>query len=78
MGAPEVRSFIGGLRDGDRGLYVSTGGFSREAMYEAARAKQHLALMDMDALARTVLEYYDHMDLNSRSLLPVRKIYWPD
>ena len=28
MGAPAVRSFIGGLRAGDRGLYVSTGGAS--------------------------------------------------
>lgn len=31
MGAPAVRSFIGGLRAGDRGLYVSTGGFTKEA-----------------------------------------------
>jgi restriction system protein len=28
MGAPEVRSFVGGLRQNDNGLYVSTGGFS--------------------------------------------------
>lgn len=38
MGAPEVRSFIGGLRASDRGLYVSTGGFTREARYEADRS----------------------------------------
>ena len=38
MGSQEIRSFLGGLRQGDRGLYVSTGGFSREAKYEAERA----------------------------------------
>jgi len=39
MGAPEIRSFIGALRQGDKGLYISTGGFSKEASYEAERAE---------------------------------------
>lgn len=38
MGAPEIRAFLGGRQDGDKCLYVSTGGFSREARYEAERA----------------------------------------
>jgi restriction system protein len=46
MGAPEVRSFVGGLRQNDNGLYVSTGGFTREARYEADRTNQNLTLMD--------------------------------
>ncbi|HCD55940.1 MAG TPA: restriction endonuclease, partial [Halieaceae bacterium] len=29
MGSQAIRSFIGALRPGDRGVYVSTGGFSR-------------------------------------------------
>ncbi|TXT17383.1 MAG: restriction endonuclease, partial [Planctomycetota bacterium] len=39
MGSQDLRSFLGGLRDGDRGLYVSTGGFTKEAGYEAERSK---------------------------------------
>ena len=35
MGAHEIRQFIGGLRPGNKGLYVSTGGFTKEANYEA-------------------------------------------
>lgn len=31
MGAPDVRSFLGGRHPQDKGLYVSTGGFTREA-----------------------------------------------
>jgi restriction system protein len=31
ISAPDMRSFIGGLRDTDKGLYVSTGGFNKES-----------------------------------------------
>ncbi len=77
MGAPEVRSFVGGLRQNDNGLYVSTGGFSREARYEADRTNQNLTLMDADDLGKAIVEHYDRMDAESRALLPLRKIYWP-
>jgi restriction system protein len=38
IGSQDLRSFLGGLRPGDRGLYVSTGGYTKEAKYEADRA----------------------------------------
>lgn len=50
IGAPEVRAFLGGRRPTDRCLYVSTGGFSREARYEADRANIPLHLVDMPEL----------------------------
>ncbi len=77
IGAPEVRAFLGGLRQRDNGLYVSTGGFTREARYEAERANHHLALLDLDGLGQSVMEHYDHMDAETRVLLPLKKIYWP-
>jgi restriction system protein len=77
IGAPEVRAFLGGLRQNDNGLYVSTGGFTREARYEAERANHHLALLDMDGFGKSVIEHYDNMDSESRALLPLKKIYWP-
>jgi restriction system protein len=39
MGAGEIRSFLGGRHDGDKGIYVSTGGFSKDPYFEADRAK---------------------------------------
>jgi restriction system protein len=45
VGAPQIRSFLGGRRKGDRCLYVSTGGFTRDAMYEADRAEVALNLI---------------------------------
>jgi restriction system protein len=77
MGAPEVRSFVGGLRQNDNGLYVSTGGFTREARYEADRSNQNLTLMDADDLGKAIVEHYDRMDSEARALLPLKKIYWP-
>jgi len=77
MGAPEVRSFVGGLRQNDNGLYVSTGGFTREARYEADRTNQNLTMMDADELGKAIVEHYDRMDAETRALLPLKKIYWP-
>lgn len=77
MGAPAVRSFIGGLRTGDRGLYVSTGGFTKEARYEADRANVPIRLLDLDAFVRHYVEVYDRADDDTRSILPFTRIWWP-
>lgn len=76
-GAQELRSFIGGLRPGDRALYLSTGGFSKDAKYEADRSNIPLTLIDLDALAQLVEQQYESFDSEGRGLLPLTKIYWP-
>lgn len=77
MGAPAARSFIGGLRAGDRGLYVSTGGFTKEARYEADRATIPIRLLDLDSFVRHYVEVYDKADEETRSILPLTRIWWP-
>ena len=77
MGAPAVRAFIGGLRAGDRGLYVSTGGFTKEARYEADRANIPVRLLDLDAFVRHYVEIYDKTDDDTHSILPLTRIWWP-
>lgn len=77
MGSNEVRSFLGGRHKDDKGLYVSTGGFTKEAQYEADRSNIPITLMDMEALAKAVSEYYDRMDADAKALLPLIRIYWP-
>jgi len=77
MGATDIRSFVGGRHKDDKGLYVSTGGFTKEAHYEAERSSIPLTLMDMDDLAQAVAEYYDRMDMETRAMLPLIRIYWP-
>ena len=77
MGAPAVRSFIGGLRAGDRGLYVSTGGFTKEARYEADRATVPVRLLNLDDFVRYYVDVYDKADDETRSILPLTRIWWP-
>lgn len=77
MGAPEVRAMrVGPLAD-DRGLFVSTGGFSREAYYEAEAGQRPITLMTLDGLTRAILDVYPNFDDEGRALLPLRRIYWP-
>ena len=77
MGAPALRSFIGGLRSTDSGLYVSTGGFTKEAIYEADRALMPVKLLDLDQFVRLVVDNYDNADMDMRAILPLVRIYWP-
>ena len=76
-GAQQVRSYLGGRHKDDKGLYVSTSGFTKDARYEADRAGIPVMLMDIDALVKAILQHYDEMDMEGRALLPLRKIYWP-
>jgi restriction system protein len=77
MGSQEIRSFLGGRHKDDKGLYVSTGGFTKDARYEAERASIPLSLMDIDELVEAVIENYEELDNETRQLLPLRRIYWP-
>lgn len=77
MGSQAIRSFLGGLREGDRALYVSTGGFSKEAKYEADRSNIPLTLVDLDELATLVVIHYENFDLEGRALIPLVRVYWP-
>ena len=77
MGASEIRNFIGGLRPNDKGLYVSTGGFSKDAKYEAERSNNPLTLIDLDLLVHLIVQHYDQFDPGTRSLIPLKRIYWP-
>ena len=78
MGSSEVRSFIGGMREGDRGIYVSTGGFAQEGKYEAERAERPVTLVDLDDLVALVVEHYEKMDIEARTLVPLKRLYWPE
>ncbi|MFA5780374.1 MAG: restriction endonuclease [Elusimicrobiota bacterium] len=77
MGAEDIRSFTGGLRQGNKGLYVSTGGFAKDAKYEADRSSIPITLVDLDMLAKLIIQYYDKFDADTKALIPLIKIYWP-
>lgn len=77
IGSQPIRSFIGALRAGDRGIFLSTGGFSREAKYEADRSNIPVTLMDIDLLADLIVANYEQFDLEGKALIQLVRIYWP-
>ncbi|MEN1927582.1 restriction endonuclease [Luteimonas sp. MJ250] len=77
MGSQAIRSFLGGRHRDDRGLYVSTGGFSKDAFYEADRAQVPLTLWTLDNLVRALVEHYDQTDAETKRIIPLRRMYWP-
>lgn len=77
MSAPDIRNFLGGLRSGDKGLYVSTGGFTKDATYEAERANNPLTLLNSEQLVQLIVQHYSQFDPDTRALLPLKMIYWP-
>lgn len=77
MGTKEIRSFLGGRHKDDRGLYVSTGGFSKEARYEGDRASIPITLWELDDIVRSVVDNYEALDADTKQLVPLRRIYWP-
>lgn len=77
MGSQEVRAFMGGRQPGDRCLYVSTGGFTKEARYEAERSNVPLTLLGLPELRDLLVEHYEALDVETKRLVPLTKLYWP-
>ena len=75
--AQQIRSFLGGRSVGDRCLYVSTGGFTKDARYEAERANIAIRLIALTDLRRLLVDYYDNLDEKTRNLVPLRRAYIP-
>jgi restriction system protein len=75
--ALKLEAFLGGLRSNDKGVYVSTGGFTKDAKYEAERSNIPLTLIDLNMVVLLIVQHYDKFDIDTRALIPLKKIYWP-
>jgi len=71
----EVRQLSGLLiKDGDTGLFVSSSGFTEDAIDAIRNAPRHIEKLDLDALIDFWEEYYDKLDEDGQALLPLRRI----
>jgi len=72
-----VRGFMALLGDSDVGLFVCTGGFTREAEEEARRQeKRRIMLLDLKRLFDLWTEHYDRIPEAKRRLLPLRPVHY--
>ena len=76
-GAPDIRNFRSVLAPGEKGLFVSTGGFSPDARREPDRAGAPLTLMDRDRFVDLLTEHYEQMEPEYQAMVPLRKVYIP-
>jgi len=71
----EIRELAGLLgRDGDNGLFVSTGGFTSDAEHEISRSTRHMEKMDLEAFIRFWKRHYESLNEADKAFLPLRNI----
>lgn len=73
----EVDQLLGTLGEGEYGLFISFGSFSREAV-ELERKRPQLRLIDSKQFVKLLLEHYDRLAPHYRSMIPLKQIYVPD
>lgn len=72
-----VRGFIAVLGESDVGLFVSTGGFTRDAEDEARRQeRRRIMLLDLKRLFDLWVEHYEKIPEDKRRLLPLKPVYY--
>jgi len=73
----EVRQLMGLLqKEGNVGIFVSTGGFSPDARTVARSSHVHVELIDLHRLIGLWQEFYPKLSDADKSLLPLRPIYF--
>jgi len=72
-----LRSFMAVLGDDDVGLFVATGGFTKDARDEArTQEKRRVTLVDLDRLVELWIEHYARLDEPARRRLPLQPIWF--
>ncbi len=72
-----LRAFMSLLGTGDVGLFVATGGFTKDAE-DTARGQENrrITLVDLKRLFDLWIEHYDKIEESARRLLPLKRIYY--
>jgi restriction system protein len=77
-GIADVGYLNGVLGQGESGLFVCTGGFSKDAEAAPFVRSGRVALVDGTRLLELVVESYERLPVSASALLPLRKIYVPE
>ena len=73
----EIRQLMGLLqKDGDVGMFVSSGGFTSDSKTTARSSHVHVELIDLDRLIELWQQFYPKLRDEDKSLLPLVAIYF--
>lgn len=74
----EVRELVGVLKDGDIGIFVSTGGFTSDAKATSRTTNAHIELIDLDRFIALWQDYYSKLKTEDQALIPLKTVYFID
>lgn len=73
----EMRAFLSLINEEDVGLFVTTGGFTKEAdNLVRSQERRKVTLIDSQRLVALWIEYNDKLEKDKRNLLPLKPIYF--
>jgi len=73
----EVRQLMGLLqKDGDAGIFVSSGGFTPDAKATARSSHVHVELIDLERFIALWQQFYGKLTDDDKSFLPLTAIYF--
>ncbi len=73
----EVAALRGIVRnDREIGVFVSSGGFTSDAIREAAKGGVHIELMDLDKFLKQWVTFYEKVPEEDKALLRLRRVYF--
>ena len=74
---PELQALSGTMHQGEYGLFVSTGGFTKDAETWAMQSGKPITLVDGEAFVEMLLENYERLDSSAKALVPLRPLWIP-
>lgn len=77
VGNEKMGRFLGTLNEDEKGLYVSTGGFTKPALREVRGKDRNVTLLDRDDFIDLLLEHYGDLEQEYKSMVPLKQIYVP-
>ena len=74
---PDIRQLLGVLqKDGDVGIFISSGGFTSDARDAATNAKVHIELIGEDRFIELWQDFFPKMKDEDKALLPILPVYF--
>lgn len=72
----EVQQLHGALRQDDIGLFISSGGFTSDAIPTVKTLTRHVELIDMKKFIQLWIEFYAKMNEEDKALMPILPVYF--
>ncbi len=76
IGRPDVQQLVGAVDHSEFGLFVTLGGYTREAL-DTERTRANLRLIDGPGLVDLIFEHYEEFEPQWQSVVPLKRRYIP-